>query len=411
MMDGVPSWKRFIRVKVGVDVNSPLPTGFPMDRTPLPVLWIPFKYEKLGSLCYGCGILGHDVKNCPNKEVQKMWEDKVTFGIHGNWLRAESKEFQPGIDLESLANSDMVELGGAGAIEASGSGQSSEATASQGTEKSSPWISAVQLALEALRAVQQRDLMDQSEVWASETTSLPKMAVAVDLKNLDGLASDNLLSCHINTDTPSVQLGEVTSSVECEQLVINQPSLSLESSTTLPRDPKDPIFCEPLDAIIIKPNSHSPGPVENDYFVVSHTREPNGKRKLDHSVEDSGAKKKIREELHSPIKDPAIVITPMKKKEGSQTKRDSSLKARARANEASQQRGDACQDTLMVSEDQDSNRMDTPQSPFSIQLAEEAGLIMPFPLPRGSSLGIIKVLVEPRQFVPSRLFLELRCLI
>jgi hypothetical protein len=83
-MDGVPSWKRFIRVRVGVDVNSPFPMGFPMDRTPLPVLWIPFKYEKLGSFCYRCGILGHDVKNCPNKEVQKMWEDKVTFGIHGN---------------------------------------------------------------------------------------------------------------------------------------------------------------------------------------------------------------------------------------------------------------------------------------------------------------------------------------
>jgi hypothetical protein len=305
----------------------------------------------------------------------------------------------------------MAELGGAGAIEASGSGQSSGATASQGTEKSSPWISAVQLALEGLRAVQQRDLMDQSEVWASETTNLPEMAVAVDLKNLEGLTSDNLLSCHISTDTPSVQLGEVTSSVECEQLVTNQPSLSLESSTTLPRDPQDPIFCEPLDPIIVEPNSHSPGPVKNDCFVVSHTREPNGKRKLDHSVEDSGAKKKIREELHSPIKDPAIVITPMKKKEGSQTKRGSSLKARARAKEASQQRGDACQDTLMVSKDQDGNRMDTPQSPFSIQLAKEAGLIMPFPLPRGSSLGIIRVLVEPRQFVPSRLFPELRCLI
>ena len=42
-------WRRYIRVRVEVDVNCPLAPGFPLERDHLPELWIPFKYEKLGN--------------------------------------------------------------------------------------------------------------------------------------------------------------------------------------------------------------------------------------------------------------------------------------------------------------------------------------------------------------------------
>lgn len=102
-------WKHFIRVRVEVEVNKPLCTGFPMYREKLSALWIPFKYEKLGNFCYGCGILGHDVKVCREEEVQSLWKEGITLGIHGNWLRAESSEFQLGIDLKGLKYSDLAE--------------------------------------------------------------------------------------------------------------------------------------------------------------------------------------------------------------------------------------------------------------------------------------------------------------
>jgi hypothetical protein len=85
---------------VSLEVNRPLVTSFPLDRENLPLLWIPFKYERLGKFCYGCGRLGHEIKNCAEEEIQ---------GVFGNWLCAENCEFQPEIDLVSLRDLNLAE--------------------------------------------------------------------------------------------------------------------------------------------------------------------------------------------------------------------------------------------------------------------------------------------------------------
>jgi hypothetical protein len=102
-------WKRFVRVRVEIEVGKPLRMGFPLHREKLPAIWIPFKFEKLGNFCYGCGRLGHEIKAYPDDEIQSLRKEGVTFGVHGNWLRAETSEFQPGIDLEGLKFSDIAE--------------------------------------------------------------------------------------------------------------------------------------------------------------------------------------------------------------------------------------------------------------------------------------------------------------
>ena len=62
-------WKRFIRVRVGMDVSRSLETRFPMERVNLPWLCIPFKFEKLGCFYYGCGSLGHDSRDCLDEKT------------------------------------------------------------------------------------------------------------------------------------------------------------------------------------------------------------------------------------------------------------------------------------------------------------------------------------------------------
>nr|POF20283.1 hypothetical protein CFP56_48189 [Quercus suber] len=96
-------WSRNV-VKVEIDASYPLFQGFPLERDQLPDLWIPFKSEKLGNFCYGCGMLGHDQRDCPDKGVQLLLKEGGNFGFYGKWLRADNVEFQPGINLENLLN-------------------------------------------------------------------------------------------------------------------------------------------------------------------------------------------------------------------------------------------------------------------------------------------------------------------
>ena len=102
-------WRRSTKVRVEFDISSSLIPGFPLERNGLPDLWIPFKYEKLGNFCFRCGMLGHELRDCPGSGMHLLRKARETIEMFGKWLRADNNEFQPGLNIEELLHSDRPE--------------------------------------------------------------------------------------------------------------------------------------------------------------------------------------------------------------------------------------------------------------------------------------------------------------
>lgn len=56
--------RTFVRGRVKVNLGKPLPTGCWVPRSNLPNLWVRYIYERIQSMCYKCGVLGHDQSYC-----------------------------------------------------------------------------------------------------------------------------------------------------------------------------------------------------------------------------------------------------------------------------------------------------------------------------------------------------------
>lgn len=78
--------RSFMRVRVCFNVNNPLPTGCWVQRRDLPKLWAFFRYEKLQDLCYNCGIVGHEQKECEKERKMAV-------------LDSESPRYGPGLSV------------------------------------------------------------------------------------------------------------------------------------------------------------------------------------------------------------------------------------------------------------------------------------------------------------------------
>jgi hypothetical protein len=60
-------YRKYIRFKIEIDTSLPLASGFDMlcegeEET----RWISFLYERLDEYCYYCGLIGHNIDNCPS---------------------------------------------------------------------------------------------------------------------------------------------------------------------------------------------------------------------------------------------------------------------------------------------------------------------------------------------------------
>ena len=90
-------WQRFVRIRVDIDLASPLSPGFFLPRDNHQDLWIGLKYERLPGICYWCGVIGHDTRDCVRDEKMLRNEFGLLFSAYGHWIRMENVESPPGI--------------------------------------------------------------------------------------------------------------------------------------------------------------------------------------------------------------------------------------------------------------------------------------------------------------------------
>lgn len=102
------TWKPFFRIRVTIRVDKPLKRRMKIKRGGGNWSWINFKYERLSTFCFVCGILGHAEKDCavvyanPDKEIEKAY---------GPWLRAQTKNAQMNTWARWLRTSTVLVTG------------------------------------------------------------------------------------------------------------------------------------------------------------------------------------------------------------------------------------------------------------------------------------------------------------
>ena len=80
------AWGLFLRIRVDIDITKPLMRGKMIQIEGAEKVWVFFKYERLPTFCYRCGILGHQDRECckVHKGYLSMDEDELQFGP---WMR------------------------------------------------------------------------------------------------------------------------------------------------------------------------------------------------------------------------------------------------------------------------------------------------------------------------------------
>jgi hypothetical protein len=99
--DSLP-WQKFMRIRVLVDVRLPLKRYKKIKKGEGDSKLVHFKYERLGTFCYVCGLLGHSESRCP-----KLFDMTETDGARG-WspeLRADTGRRQ-GIESKWIRHGD-----------------------------------------------------------------------------------------------------------------------------------------------------------------------------------------------------------------------------------------------------------------------------------------------------------------
>lgn len=76
---GVP-WRTFYRIRVTIPVGRPLRRGMKLIKRDKSTTWVTFKYERLHTYCFFCGLLGHSYKFYVKARDSPLTVDQYVFG-------------------------------------------------------------------------------------------------------------------------------------------------------------------------------------------------------------------------------------------------------------------------------------------------------------------------------------------
>lgn len=80
----------YLRFRMDISTEKPIPTGFFQDRAHGEELLIQFKYKRMADFCYICGVLSHVTGKCAfGKPATITTANGITAKVYGPWLRAE----------------------------------------------------------------------------------------------------------------------------------------------------------------------------------------------------------------------------------------------------------------------------------------------------------------------------------
>lgn len=80
------SWGNSLRLRVAIDITKPLRRGFMLKADGINKdCWFTIRYERLCEFCFGCGTIGHVVKDClSGGRMSNLERDNLEFGA---WLK------------------------------------------------------------------------------------------------------------------------------------------------------------------------------------------------------------------------------------------------------------------------------------------------------------------------------------
>lgn len=100
------TWKDHVRVRVTLNVDKPIKRRMKLKRDGTNWNWINFKYERLPSFCFVCGIIGHSDRDC---SVVYANPEKIVERAYGVWLRAPTRNTKTGVGARWLRNTNTGE--------------------------------------------------------------------------------------------------------------------------------------------------------------------------------------------------------------------------------------------------------------------------------------------------------------
>ncbi|KAF4388115.1 hypothetical protein F8388_014798 [Cannabis sativa] len=89
--DGFPT-NKYIRLQVSIPLNKPLFVGLFLPMEEGVSLWCYFKHENMPSVCYKCGIVGHEELFCRRKRRLIADDFNRTVPMYGPWIRLGSRK-------------------------------------------------------------------------------------------------------------------------------------------------------------------------------------------------------------------------------------------------------------------------------------------------------------------------------